>query len=37
MRLAVGDLARAREFDYGTAVYVRSYNATKIREILKLK
>lgn len=35
--VVVGDLARAREFDYGTPVYVRSYTAAKIREILKLK
>jgi predicted dinucleotide-binding enzyme len=33
----VGDLSRAREFDYGTPVYVRSYSAAKIREMLKLK
>jgi predicted dinucleotide-binding enzyme len=33
----VGGLARAKDFDYGTAVYVRSYSATKIREILDLK
>jgi predicted dinucleotide-binding enzyme len=35
--VVVGGLARAREFDYGTPVYVRSYSAAKIREILKLK
>lgn len=35
--VVVGDLSRAREFDYGTPVYVRSYSAAKIREILKLK
>jgi len=33
----VGNLSRAREFDYGTPVYVRSYSAAKIREVLKLK
>jgi predicted dinucleotide-binding enzyme len=33
----VGNLSRAREFDYGTDVYVRSYPAAKIRELLKLK
>ncbi len=31
----VGKLARAREFDYGSAVYVRNFPAAKIREILK--
>ncbi|HUQ09403.1 MAG TPA: NAD(P)-binding domain-containing protein [Steroidobacteraceae bacterium] len=35
--VVVGDLSRAREFDYGTAVYVRSYTAAKIREVLGLK
>lgn len=35
--VVVGDLSRAREFDYGTPVYVRSYSAAKIREILELK
>jgi predicted dinucleotide-binding enzyme len=35
--VVVGDLSRAREFDYGTPVYVRSFSAAKIREILKLK
>jgi 8-hydroxy-5-deazaflavin:NADPH oxidoreductase len=35
--VVVGDLSRAREFDYGTPVYVRSYSAAKIREVLKLK
>lgn len=35
--VVVGDLSRAREFDYGTPVYVRSYTAAKVREILKLK
>ncbi len=34
--VVVGDLSRAREFDYGTPVYVRSYSAAKIREILRL-
>jgi 8-hydroxy-5-deazaflavin:NADPH oxidoreductase len=33
----VGDLSRAREFDYGSEVYVRSYPAARIREILKLE
>ena len=33
----VGDLSRAREFDFGTDVYVRSYSAAKIREMLALK
>jgi 8-hydroxy-5-deazaflavin:NADPH oxidoreductase len=35
--VVVGDLSRAREFDYGSEVYVRSYTAAKIREVLKLK
>lgn len=35
--VVVGDLARARDFDYGSAVYVRSYPAVKIREVLGLK
>ncbi len=35
--VVVGDLSRAREFDYGTPVYVRSYSAAKIREMLRLK
>ena len=35
--VVVGDLSRAREFDFGTAVYVRSYPASKIRELLKLR
>jgi predicted dinucleotide-binding enzyme len=35
--VVVGDLSRAREFDYGTPVYVRSYPAAKIREVLGLK
>ncbi|MBC8027269.1 MAG: NADPH-dependent F420 reductase [Steroidobacteraceae bacterium] len=33
----VGKLARAREFDYGTPVYVRSYSAAELRKELKLK
>jgi len=33
----VGDLSRARDFDFGSTVYVRSYSAAKIREILKTK
>jgi 8-hydroxy-5-deazaflavin:NADPH oxidoreductase len=32
----VGKLARAREFDYGTAVYVRGYTAAELRRILKV-
>ncbi len=35
--VVVGPLATARQFDYGSAVYVRSYSAAKIREILGLK
>jgi predicted dinucleotide-binding enzyme len=35
--VVVGDLSRAREFDYGTPVYVRSYSAAQIRAQLKLK
>jgi len=35
--VVVGGLSRAREFDFGTPVYVRSYSAAKIRELLKLK
>ena len=35
--VVVGDLSRAREFDYGTPVYVRSYSAAQIRSELKLK
>jgi 8-hydroxy-5-deazaflavin:NADPH oxidoreductase len=35
--VVVGDLSRAREFDYGTEVYVRSFTAAKIREVLELK
>lgn len=35
--VVVGPLATARQFDYGTPVYVRSYGAAKIREILKLE
>jgi len=33
----VGDLSRARDFDYGTPVYVRSYSARQIRADLDLK
>jgi hypothetical protein len=33
----VGDLSRAREFDFGTPVYVRSYTAAEIRKALGLK
>lgn len=33
----VGKLARAREFDFGTPVYVRSYSAAELRKELKLK
>jgi predicted dinucleotide-binding enzyme len=33
----VGGLSRARDFDFGSEVYVRSYGARKIREILGLK
>jgi predicted dinucleotide-binding enzyme len=35
--VVVGPLSRAREFDYGTQVYVQGYTAAKIREVLKLK
>jgi 8-hydroxy-5-deazaflavin:NADPH oxidoreductase len=35
--VVVGDLSRAREFDYGSEIYVRSYSAAKIREVLGLK
>lgn len=35
--VVVGDLSRAREFDFGTEVYVRSYSAARIREVLGLK
>jgi predicted dinucleotide-binding enzyme len=34
--VVVGDLARAREFDYGTPVYVRGYTAAELRKLLKL-
>ena len=37
LMVVVGDLSRARDFDYGSAVYVRSYSAAKIREVLGLK
>ena len=33
----VGDLSRAKDFDYGTPVYVQSYTAARIREMLRLK
>jgi predicted dinucleotide-binding enzyme len=32
----VGDLSRAREFDYGTPVYVRGMTARELRKALKL-
>jgi predicted dinucleotide-binding enzyme len=32
----VGKLVRAREFDYGTPVYVRGYTAAELRKILKI-
>jgi predicted dinucleotide-binding enzyme len=32
----VGDLSRAREFDYGTPVYVRGLTAAELRKALKL-
>jgi len=32
----VGDLSRAREFDYGTPVYVRGMTAAELRNALKL-
>jgi len=32
----VGKLARAREFDYGTPVYVRGYTAAELRRMLKI-
>ena len=32
----VGDLSRAREFDYGTPVYVRGMTAAELRRALKL-
>jgi hypothetical protein len=35
--VVVGGLSRAREFDFGSDVYVRSYTAAKIREVLGLK
>jgi predicted dinucleotide-binding enzyme len=34
--VVVGDLSRAREFDYGTPVYVRGYTAAELRKALKL-
>jgi 8-hydroxy-5-deazaflavin:NADPH oxidoreductase len=33
----VGKLSRAREFDFGTPVYVRSYSAAELRRELKIK
>ena len=33
----VGDLSRAREFDYGTPVYVRGMTAAELRKALKLQ
>jgi predicted dinucleotide-binding enzyme len=33
----VGDLSRAREFDYGTPVYVRGMTARELRAALRLK
>ena len=33
----VGDLSRAREFDYGTPVYVQGMTAAELRKTLKLK
>jgi 8-hydroxy-5-deazaflavin:NADPH oxidoreductase len=33
----VGDLSRAREFDYGTVVYVRGMTAAELRAALKLR
>jgi predicted dinucleotide-binding enzyme len=35
--VVVGGLERARDFDYGSEVYVRSYSAAKIRDVLKLE
>lgn len=35
--VVVGGLDRAKDFDYGSEVYVRSYPAATIREILKLR
>ena len=32
----VGKLSRAREFDYGTPVYVRGMTAAELRKALKL-
>lgn len=34
--VVVGDLSRAREFDYGTPVYVRGYTAVELRKALEL-
>ena len=33
----VGKLSRAREFDYGTPVYVRGMTAAELRQALGLK
>jgi predicted dinucleotide-binding enzyme len=33
----VGGLARARDFDYGTPVYVRGMTAAELRKALGLK
>lgn len=33
----VGNLSRAREFDYGTAVYVRGMTAAELRKTLKIE
>jgi predicted dinucleotide-binding enzyme len=35
--VAVGDLSRAREFDFGTPVYVRGMTAAELRAALKLR
>lgn len=35
--VVVGDLSRARDFDYGTPVYVRGYTAAELRKVLKLQ
>jgi 8-hydroxy-5-deazaflavin:NADPH oxidoreductase len=35
--VVVGDLSRAREFDYGTPVYVRGFTAAELRKVLKLQ
>jgi hypothetical protein len=33
----VGGLSRARDFDYGTPVYVRGMTAAELRKALNLK